>query len=131
MPVTVDHEFVCMSQDQFATDGFGVAEKMLVVELLSEWGTGLSRRLYEEAIVHLCCGTQNALSDVDVALDGVVIAKQQMLLCAKRSALRVTSFDHGSGGYSNDLTRLIKRTDIDHVQWVNIDRGVLSFTTLG
>lgn len=122
--------FTVDNSEWHATQGFGNAEVLLVQELVRDWGTGLSRSLYDKACVYLLCGDEEAHSQINVYVDGCVIAKQDAVLCSKNVVLKVTSLDHGIKVYHTDLKRLLKRTDINAIQWVNIARNTLMFITI-
>ena len=143
-PKKVEHEFVNATQTRTerikfklddsrwqATKGFGTAEKSLVKELLSDWGTGLERALYEEALIHFSGGSEQVFSEIDVVLDQATLAKQTVALCAPRIAFRLTTFENDSNGYRKDLIRFLNRTELDAIQWINISRNQLTFETLG
>ncbi|MEA2068197.1 MAG: GxxExxY protein [Verrucomicrobiota bacterium] len=143
-PKKVEHEFVNATQPRAerikfriddsrwqATDGYGAVEKLLVKELLSDWGTGLERALYEEALIHFTGGSEQVLREIDVVLDQATLAKQTVALCAPRIAVRLTTFENDTNGYRKDLIRFINRTELDAIQWINISRNQLTFETLG
>lgn len=142
-PEQVEHEFVNNSQThdertRFGIDdsrwqalaGFGAAERTLVEEIVCDWGTGLERALYEEALIHFLSGTEQVLSDIDVFLDQVLLAKQTVTLCAPCIAFRLTTFDNKTDGYRKDLASFLNRTKLDAIQWINISRKQLTFETL-
>jgi len=113
-----------------ATDGFGEDRKALVQDMLRDWGTGLARSLYEEAIIHFYGGPERVLSDTAVSLDNSAVAWQSVALCAERVALKLTTFDHVPVTYPSALTRFLGATTLEAIQWINISRDQLSFTTI-
>ena len=142
-PKKVEHEFVNATQTyaeriEFgiddsrwqATDGFGSAEKSLVEEMLRDWGTGLERALYEEALIHFSGGTEQVLGEIGVVLDQAPLAKQTIALCAPRIAFRLTTFENDANGYRKNLIRFLNRTELDAFHWINISRNRLTFETL-
>ena len=66
------------------TTGFGNEQKALVVEMLHDWGTGLTRAPYEEATIHFCGRPAKVLAEIDVSLGQVSIATQTVPLCAEK-----------------------------------------------
>ena len=142
-PKKVEHEFVNATQTYAerikfriddskwkTTNGFGPAEKLLMKELLSDWGTGLERSLYEEALIHFSGGPEQVLNEIDVVLDQRILAKQTVTLCAPRIAFKLTTFATDTHGYRKDLTRFLNRTELSAIQWINISRNQLTFETL-
>lgn len=142
-PEKIEHEFVNATQTHAerikfevddsrwqATAGFGSAEKSLVKEMLRDWGTGLERALYEEALIHFSGGMEQVLGEIDVVLGQAPLAKQTVALCAPRIAFRLTTFENDANGYRKDLVRFLNRTKLDAVHWINISRNRLTFETL-
>ncbi len=139
----VEHEFVnsCASSiDRMtfsvdasgwhATKGFGQAEMSLVTEIVKDWGTGLARSLYDAACVYFLCGNKDSHSQMNVYVDDSVVAKQAVVLCSESVVLKITALGHGTKVYQTDLKQLIKRTDINEVQWINIARNQIVFRTI-
>ena len=52
------------------SQGFASPEKMLFIEMLHDWGTGLERSLYKDGLIHMFGGEDHVAQDVDVVLDG-------------------------------------------------------------
>lgn len=142
-PEKIEHKFINATQTradriQFEiddsewhnTNGFGSAEKSLVIEMLRDWGTGLERALYEEALIHFSGGSEQVLGDIDVVLNQVPVAKQTVALCAPRIAFKITTFEKDANSYRKDLIRFLGRTKLDAIHWINISRNRLSFKTL-
>ena len=140
---TVEHEFVNTTathaertkfliddSEWKATDGFGSDQKDLVVEILQDWGSGLTKSLYEEAMVHFYGGPERVFAGIDVTLDHTSIAKQTVALCAERIAFKFTTFDQCPNTYSRDLVRFLASTPLSAIQWINISRHKLSFATV-
>lgn len=144
-PDSVEHEFVnamatLAERTTFelndhawrSTRGFGGHRKAMVIAMLEDWGVGLSRSLYEEAVLHFCGGPGQALTEVEVSLNQQCITSQVVALCSERTALRVTTLkdEPAIRAYAQDLQRFIASTTLDTVQWINISHSHLTFTTL-
>ena len=110
--------------------GFGAAEKSLVLEMLNDWGTGLERSLYEEALIHFFGGEKHVVQNVDVILGGEYVSKQSTLLCAPHTAFKVTTFENNVNLYRNNLSQFLTNTSLKTIQWVNISRNHISFETI-
>jgi len=139
----VEHEFVnssastrdrmCFSVDETEwqpTKGFGRAELLLVQEVVRDWGTGLSRSLYDNVLMHFLCGAEDACSQINVYINDLVVAMQNVALCSENVVLRVTALDRGIKVYCNELMHLVNRTDVMAVQWINIASNQLVFKTV-
>lgn len=142
-PGSVEHKFVnnalprarriCFTVEDSAwrsTPGFGMAEKTLVEEMVRDWGTALSRSLYEEAIVHFLGGPETVFGWTQVTLDGVLIARQPMLLCACGIGLKITAFNDNMTGYYNNLKKCLHKTNLQAIQWINIGLDKVQYVTI-
>lgn len=142
-PDRVEHEFVNATltradRTSFDTadaafresDGFGLDKKTLVVDLLRDWGTGLERSLYEEALVHFFGGQERALRMTDVRLGETSTIRQPVLTCGTATGLRVTTLERGMIEYENHLHRFLSNTTLTSIQWINIACRQVTFRTL-
>lgn len=142
-PDRVQHEFVnttltLVDRRQFRiddsewqpTDGFGGPEKRLLIDLLKDWGTGLERALYEEALIRLLGGKEQLIDEVDVELASGEAATQTAALCAPHTAIRVTAFENDDVGFAQHLIRFLNATNLKTIQWINIARHKLTLRTL-
>jgi GxxExxY protein len=112
------------------TDGFGETEKTLVTEMLRDWGTGLSRALYEQAVFYLLGVADVSLIERDVYWRGVCVATQAVPICGEGTAVRLTTFQDKGSAFEQELTRLMSATGIRSAQWINVARGNVTFKTL-
>ncbi len=139
----VQHEFVNTSlslaeRRKFQIDdaewhptyGFGDSEKDIIIELLRDWGTGLERPLYEEALIHLLGGKEELIREVDIVFGRNRIAHQTVALCAPQTAIRVTAFEDDDTGFARHLMRFLNAARLDTAQWINISRHQLTLKTL-
>lgn len=123
-------EFSINDSDWSQTDGFGLAEKELVAEFLTDWGTGLDRSLYEEALVHFFGGPENAYKDINVLINQKTICQQATTVCSPKTAFKITTFDKLPVLIHKDLLRFLNQTELETIQWINISRGNLTFKTI-
>ena len=112
------------------TDGFRLDQKILVSEMVLDWGTGLERALYEEAMIHFCCGAESEPYSIGVVSEHGLIAEQTAMLCAPGVALKLSTIEKHIADYRHELSRFIRRTNLDALQWINISRGRLAFETI-
>lgn len=100
----ITHEFVIVFQTykertSFKIDdgnwrplpGFGKDERNLMVDAISDWGTGLDQGLYKDALVHFLGGSKRVNGKTDVILDNEVIAQHAIRLCNPTTAFKVTT----------------------------------------
>lgn len=142
-PEQVEHEFVNAKQTHaertlfdikisgwHESDGFSSSEKSLLINIIKEWGVGLERALYEEALIHFLGGQESVNSSIEVIISGNAVATQPALLCAPASAFKITTFENNTDTYRNDLTQFLSRTSLKTIQWINISRNLVSFETI-
>ncbi len=128
-PEIVEHEFINTSltnaarrafsiQDSewTASQGFGPPEKALMIEIVADWGIGLERTLYEEALFHFLGIGENSTSNVDVILDGQIITSQPTALCSPGTALKITAFEDNTAVYESALTQFLSKTSLGTIQ---------------
>lgn len=141
-PERVGHEFVnnCLSLSdrtsfQVSGDGWEELETTRLQEgmtaALRDWGTGLDLRLYEEVALHLCGQPPDAETDVAIRLNGHFLGPQRMPLAAPGVALRITALPAKQHArYRADLQQFLDHTDLRAVQWINITRPIVEFTSV-
>ena len=95
-----------------------------------DWGTGLERALYEEALIHFKGGLGHVKREIDVVMNGKIISTQPALLCGPETVLKVTTFENNTDMYQKDLSCFLTKTSMEAIQWINISRNRLSFKTI-
>jgi hypothetical protein len=92
-------------------------------------GTGLNIELYEEAVAHLCGQPLDA--DVDIRIGNRLLGAQRMNMSAPNAGLRITALPpRGRGAYKAQLACLLLHTDLQAIQWINVTRSEVRFTTV-
>jgi len=100
--------------------------------LLRDIGTGLDVSLYEDVIAHMLGGNEHVLQDVEILSGDQRIGTQKLRLSSPQSHFRITSLDARSqAGYGEHLRRFLKHTTLDGIQWINVTRHEVRFTTIG
>jgi GxxExxY protein len=122
--------FVVDDTEWQPTNGFGKDQKALLTEIIRDWGTGLSRPLYEEAFVYMSGGEENVYKELIVHLNDLSIAHERAILCGQKTAIKVTTFESNLSKHHSNLLKFLNCKDLDGIQWVNIALNKLSFITL-
>jgi GxxExxY protein len=107
--------------------------KDIVLSVIHDWGAGLELALYEEAITHFLGGEANVLTKVPITGTGGELATQPMRLLTPETAFKVTTFSADSSHRTHFRThtqRLLSHTPLRCIQWVNIHRNEITFTTI-
>lgn len=108
----------------------GRAFQNIVVNLLRDWGTGLDRGLYIEAISYFLGGPAVVRQPVETLWQGSVIARQHTNLVAPNTAFEVTCLRAELDSYERHLARFLENTTLERVFWVNVASGCVRFVLL-
>jgi len=141
-PERVEHRFVnntltLADRTSFALAGEGWQEiettrlKAAMTAALCDWGTGLDLGLYEEVAAHLCGQPPDAETEVEIRLGTRSLGTQRMRLAAPGIGIRITALPaRRLGEYQTHLRRLLEHADLQAIQWINVTRPLVRFTTV-
>ncbi len=141
-PEHVSHEFVnnvLARQDRSAfkvvdenwSDSAGSHLKDQMVDALRDWGTALDLGLYEEAATHFAGRNSEPLSEVEILVHDRHLGVQKVRLADPATALKVTALDgDGAMEFEWHARRFLAHTSLRTIQWINITRPTVQFTTL-
>lgn len=102
----------------------------MVVDLLSDWGTGLSVSLYRQALVHMLGGDDIVERMMPLVRQGHPLPSQRFHLVDEATAFEITTFPKMEEGYATQLNRLLQLSPLKKLHWVNISHGQLTFSTI-
>lgn len=97
---------------------------------VSDLGTCLDLALYKEALAHRLGGERHTERDIEVISDGVVLATQKFRLIEPDVAFNVTTLPDNLEAFALHTRRLLAHTRLRAIQWVNVGRHQLTFTTI-
>ncbi len=103
--------------------------KVMVEDLLEDWGAFLESSLYLEALVHGLGGESLVEKSIDICVRGDVIGCQKMRMLNESSAFFITAVRH-KDDYRKHLGNVLSRTCLKSIQWVNFDKHNVDFITL-
>ena len=121
-------DFAVTASDWQEIENFRLKDRMIA--LLRDWGAGLELGLYEEAAAHLCGQPPDVESNVEVRLGNRSLGAQRMRLASPDVAIRIAPCRRICAAYQADLQSLLDHTDLRAIQWINIARPVVHFTTV-
>jgi GxxExxY protein len=101
-----------------------------VIARLEDWGCWLDVALYTEALVHLAGGETQVVELVPLVRSNVSLGKQHFNLLNAETAFRVTALTEGMEDYQRHLRCLLGASPLRAVQWVNLARKRVQFTSL-
>ena len=105
--------------------------RQTMLDLLRDWGAFLDLALYQEALVHLLGGASNVERQVSMRRDGLDLGAQRMFLHAPGVAFRITAFTETTAQIESHLRRLLMLTELNAIQWINLNHAQIEFTTVG
>ena len=105
--------------------------KTTMTALLRDWGGFLSLALYQEAITYFLGGKEAVERRVDFIVDGEVVGGQKVKLLDDLTAFAITGVKGELGLYEEHLRRLLRHTNLQTIQWLNMANHDIVFKTIG
>jgi len=142
---SVEHRFVnnattLMERRSFETTysnwNDAVAEfeqfKNHVVSMVNDFGTGLERSLYEEALIHFYGGIDQVEKRLQVFWKSKPVGNQRFRLIAPKLAFKITTMEDQSqkSRFVDHTRKMLKHVPLEAISWVNIARHEVSFRIL-
>lgn len=138
----VEHEFVnChettehrrafhMDTTRWSTTTESCVFQEIVLNLLRDWGTGLDRGLYVEAVVHLLGGLDLVRRPVGTIWNSTITSQRHVNLVASGTAFEITCLRGELDSFERHLVRFLANTDLKCMFWVNVASGNVRFVEL-
>ncbi|QEF96285.1 hypothetical protein Mal15_03120 [Stieleria maiorica] len=128
---TADRFRIQINDDRWAPVSAG-CERLhdLMCRITDELGMFLDRRLYRDALVHFHGGDFVCARRLPLVCDDVKLGSHRFLLHHGRCAFIVTALTRSHSEYEPHLKRLIEHSDVEAIQWINLNRSELQFITL-
>jgi len=140
----VEHEFVNTHLKRLDRTNFQVSErnwcelapaerplKDWLIALLRDVGAGLDVNLYQAAVSHFFGCEDTALHDVEILSGDHKLGHQKVRLAMPNWAFKVTTIgqaDHPR--FEDQARRFLQHTRLHGIQWINITRQKVTFTTI-
>ena len=102
----------------------------IVVDMLRDWGTGLDRGLYIDAVTHFLGGPDVVRQPVETLWDGIVVGRQNVNLVAPNIGFEITCLRADGESYEENLRRFLANTTLEKIFWVNGVSGNVGFVLL-
>jgi GxxExxY protein len=140
-PERVEHEFVnCRvprsERTRFQTDRSrwqdldSTGLRPWLTALIEDLGTGLDVSLYEEAVTQFLGGPEQVDHSIDVVASGAVLGQQLLKIVQPGVAWKVTTLNGNLMSFETHTRKLLSHTRLEAIQWINIARQQVTFTTL-
>ena len=129
---TTEHRrsFEIHKEEWHATSESGRQFERIVIALVRDWGTGLDRSLYLNAIVWLLGGPENVYRFVNTVWEGLVTGRQPVALLNSTASFVITTNRQDLDLQEMHLRRFLMGTELETIHWVNIVSGNVQFKTL-
>ncbi|MCU0749284.1 MAG: GxxExxY protein [Akkermansiaceae bacterium] len=95
-----------------------------------DWGTHLSRQLYNEALVYYFGGEAHCVERVDLYDGDKVLGTHRVQFYSHDRAFAVTSLQRDQAAYRSHLNVLLSHTPLKSIQWINLSRACIEITTI-
>jgi GxxExxY protein len=138
----VQHEFVNTTLTRADRIAFSIDDskwnsaasrelKSWSIDLFRDLGAGLDLSLYREAVLHHC-NPDSCVAKVEVyGANGLVLGAQEQTLLNPETALHISAIDPNDCVYlESQLGRFLAHSALRTIQWINITRSLVTFTTL-
>jgi GxxExxY protein len=99
----------------------------ITVDLVQDWGTGLSRSLYKESLIALLGGEDQCRGFTHTKWKSAQTGRQSVYLIAPFISFEITCIRQDLDHYLSHLRRFLNNTDLESILWVNIVSGCLRF----
>ncbi len=107
--------------------------KNYVVSMVNDFGTGLERSLYEEAVIEFYGGIDRVEKRLQVFWNSKPVGNQRFRLLSPNLAFKITTLEDQTqqSRFIDHTRKMLKHVPLDAILWVNIARHVVSFQALG
>ena len=139
----VQHEFVNSSLRHHDRTQFRVDDELFVAvgsqdaawkewltSAIRDWGAGLDVQLYNDALTEFLGGEELVLRDFAIIINAEHVGEQKGHFCGERVVFKITTLSDDLEGFELHARKFLSHTALDAVQWVNINRDLVSFRTL-
>lgn len=124
------HRFTTMNESWQDLSPVCATLRQTMFELMKDWGAFLEVGLYQEALIHFLGGAGKVDQRVSLSRNGLDLGGQRMLVHAPGIAFRLTAVTEGQQHVESHLRRLLALTDLNAIQWINLNHAQIEFTTI-
>jgi len=89
-----------------------------------------SYKLYNEAVIFFLGGDENVIVPTNIFYNKKIIGKQKMQMLDNETVFHFSSIKRAFEGYEENIRRLISHTKIKAVQWININKRIITLKTI-
>jgi GxxExxY protein len=104
--------------------------KTTLVRALEDWGARLDPIAYRDAVIHFLGGEAVVVKDVDIRSEHRVLGRQKVDLLRHDIAFSITASGRCPGTALDHQRRFLQHTDLQAIQWVNLNGQTVTFHTI-
>ena len=141
-PKRVEHEFVNTTLTHADRISFLVDDsewdtsvahalkiRNLVENFLRDWGAGLERQLYEDALTYFLGGKDLVIKKINIISEGRCIGHQKVRLAGNDTAFKFTALTDSLDDFEFHILRFLKHTDLECILWFNVTLQTVTMKT--
>ncbi|MDF7807116.1 hypothetical protein P4E94_06680 [Pontiellaceae bacterium B12219] len=142
-PTSVVHEFASTMLTEETRFKYSIEEnawqsldsdstqfRILMHNLLGEWGAFPDSQLYTEAITHFFGGEEQSIPAIPISESGRILGYQNVRLLNPETSFTVSATTKNIDYYGKHIKRFLNHTDLRAIQWVNFNHGIIEFRTV-
>jgi GxxExxY protein len=95
-----------------------------------DWGTYLEGRLYRDALTHFLGGDASVINPITLKRGHIVLGQQPFHLLSDDVAFQITTAPSRQHFIKAQFQRLLHLTPLKAIQWINLARHEIQFTTI-
>ena len=142
-PPSVESEFVSTSLNHQDRHSFKIREagwiehsekatriRILLAELLDDWGVFLNTAIYQEAIFHFLGDGTDIVQPIEIKSGNTLLGHQKTPLLSSTETFCLTSVTRDLSTYQMHLLRFLSHTQLKSLYWINFNRFEVQLTSL-
>ncbi len=104
--------------------------RQTMLDILMDWGAFLDIGLYQEALIHFFGGPGIVERRISLHREDLDLGGQRMFVHGPGVAFRLTAFTESGSYIESHLRRLLALTDLQAIQWINLNHSRVEFKTI-
>ena len=126
----INTEWMSKNTEWMSKNTEGEYLKSLFLNLLDNWGLFLDVSLYTQAAVELLGGESKIIDSVRFSAEGTCIGQQKFHMLNSRAAFKISAVNKAVKSYEANIVKLLAHTNLEHIQWINMNRHTVTFKTI-
>jgi hypothetical protein len=98
--------------------------------LINEWGAFLDASLYSEAITHFFGGEERVATPIPITKKARIVGHQKVRLLNPETSFTISATTKNIDYYHNHIKRFLDHTNLNAIQWINLNHHQIEFRTI-